>query len=271
MCLTFELTGCCRRFIVCTNVSLYCMKTRASFPFLAYLSAPISKNMLVICFHPSRCTSKIKSVRKVFASLDRKSTNKPISFGSGQNEEDTTTGTLRAQNSIVGKKGEDTNPAPAKHDTQRGEARHTSDLPNHLDKAQTGNNAPSSSPPSSSTNEPPWDFESFLEEQRCRELQHDDRKEKAFQKVLSALGGNGDLSGAPELPPEIVQAWGARNERLSVEAGNAQKRQQKLEVNYCCTCVQYKHSDRYLLLSVTRSRPRPRSRPRRRPGLAGNA
>lgn len=167
----------------------------------------------------------------MFASLDRKSTNKPRALSSGQNDEDSkknsTTGTLRAQSSIAGTEREDANPAPAKQDQKRGEVCHTADLPNHLDEVHTGTAAtPSSpSPQSSSTNEPAWDFESFLEEQRRKEAQHDDRKEKAFQKVLSALGGNGDLSRAPELPPEIVQAWGARNEKLSAEAGKAQKRQ----------------------------------------------
>lgn len=151
----------------------------------------------------------------MFASLDRKSTKKPLSFSSGQNEKDNTTGTR-----------ENTHPAPTNQEKE---------LSNRLDeKTQTGTSAtpsPSSPPPSSSTNEETaWDFESFLEEQRRKDLQHDDRKEKAFQRVLSALGANGDLSDAPELPPEIVQAWGARNEKLSLEAGNAQKRQQKLEV-----------------------------------------
>lgn len=142
-----------------------------------------------------------------------------------------TTGTLRAQNSIiVGKERGDANPASAKQD-HGGKGGLTADLSNHLDETQAAATAlPSSSSSSPSTSEPAWDFESFLEEQRRKEVQHDFRKEKAFQKVLSALGGSGDAFGAPELPPEIVQAWGARNEKLSVEAGNVQKRQQKLEV-----------------------------------------
>lgn len=40
--------------------------------------------------------------------------------------------------------------------------------------------APSSLP---STDESGWDFGRFLEEQRLKEIQHDDRKEKIFQKV----------------------------------------------------------------------------------------
>lgn len=140
-----------------------------------------------------------------------------------------TTETVRVQNSMVGKDREDITKL-TKQDEQRSEGGLTADLRNHLDETAAAAPSSSPSPPSPSTNEPAWDFESFLEEQRRKEVQHDDRKEKVFQKVLSALGGNGDVSGAPELPPEIVQAWGARNEKLSAEARNAQKRQQKFEV-----------------------------------------
>lgn len=51
-----------------------------------------------------------------------------------------------------------------------------------------------------------------------------------MSQVLSALGGNAEASGTSELPPDILQAWGARKEKLAEEAENAEKRQQKLEV-----------------------------------------
>lgn len=41
--------------------------------------------------------------------------------------------------------------------------------------------------PSSTTNEPSWNFDRFLEEQRRKEIQHDDEKEKIFQKVRNAF------------------------------------------------------------------------------------
>lgn len=41
--------------------------------------------------------------------------------------------------------------------------------------------------PSSSTNESAWNFDRFLEEQRRKEVQHDDQKEKIFQKVRNAF------------------------------------------------------------------------------------
>lgn len=146
---------------------------------------------------------------------------------------DSITGSQNAQNSNVTKEKEDMNSSRAEEDPAVGS-------PNHLFEAASGT-AAASSPPSSplsspppqspsSTNGPAWDFETFLEEQRRKEVQHDDRKEKVFQKVLSALGDNGDVSDAAELPPNIVQAWIARKEKLSAEAENAQKRKQKLEV-----------------------------------------
>lgn len=176
------------------------------------------------------------------------STRNPFPLSSGQDDEvsrmNSPTGILRAQNSVVVKKKEDTH-------LQRGEASDTADLPNHSDGTPTGTAAvaPVSSS-SSTTDESAWDFQSFLEEQRRMEAQHDDRKEKVFQRVLSALGGNGDVSGGPELPPEIVQAWGARNEKLCARAENAQKRQQKLEVLHA-----YVNADIFLPVACPRPGP----------------
>lgn len=49
---------------------------------------------------------------------------------------------------------------------------------------------------------------------------------------MSALGSNAEASGAFELPPDILQAWGARKEKIAEEADDAEKRRQKLEVGH---------------------------------------
>lgn len=139
---------------------------------------------------------------------------------------ESTTGTL-VQTSTVRKEREDSNQPPARQD-HRGGGSFTA---NRVDGTRIASSI------SSPTNEPGWDFKGFLEEQRRKEVQHDHRKNEAFQKVLSALGGNGDVSGAPELPPEIVRAWVTRNEKISAEAENAQKRQQKLKVPLTPPCL----------------------------------
>ena len=78
-------------------------------------------------------------------------------------------------------------------------------------------------PPDSS-----WTFEAMLKEQRRKEVQHEAQRERTFQRVLSALGGpTGD---AADLPPNVVSAWEARNEKLVTEAENTKLRQQKLKV-----------------------------------------
>ena len=51
-----------------------------------------------------------------------------------------------------------------------------------------------------------------------------------MSKVLSALGSHSQDSGAMELPSDIIQAWGARKEKLAAEATNVQNRNQKLAV-----------------------------------------
>ncbi len=51
-----------------------------------------------------------------------------------------------------------------------------------------------------------------------------------ISKVLSALGSHSQDSGATELPSDVLQAWGARKEKLAAEAEDDQNRQQKLTV-----------------------------------------
>lgn len=78
-----------------------------------------------------------------------------------------------------------------------------------------------------------WTFETMLVEQRRKEVQHEARKECTFRRVLSALGGPAADTGAADtagLPPNVLLAWEARNEKLAVEAKNTQLRQQKLKV-----------------------------------------
>lgn len=60
---------------------------------------------------------------------------------------------------------------------ERENVQHTS---SGSDEGTESANAPSSLP---STDESGWEFGRFLEEQRLKEIQHDDRKEKIFQKV----------------------------------------------------------------------------------------
>lgn len=76
--------------------------------------------------------------------------------------------------------------------------------------------------------DPSWTFETMLQEQRWKEVQHEAQKERTFLRVLSALGS--PTEHAADLPPDVLAAWEARNENLVMEAENTKLRQQKLKV-----------------------------------------
>ncbi|CAM9422413.1 unnamed protein product [Pylaiella littoralis] len=195
------------------------------------------------------------ALRKVFASSDRKrpthrtvaSLHSNISDGDNRldGDWDHMTRTSAAQhldkNTVARHCSTDT--AGGNHNNrQKNEAAcRIPKAPGYLDEATETATAPSSS-----TNESAWNFDRFLEEQRRKEVQHDDQKEKIFQKVLSALGSNAEASGAFELPPDILQAWGARKEKIAEEADDAEKRRQKLEEDHALAHQRQSLKQRYL-------------------------
>lgn len=73
-----------------------------------------------------------------------------------------------------------------------------------------------------------WSFEAFMTEQRLQETRHDANKERAFEKVLSCLGG--PTVEAAELSPDVLSAWQARKEKLAVTEQRAEETKRKLKV-----------------------------------------
>lgn len=150
--------------------------------------------------------SQFQALRKVFASSDRKrpasvttsapSVSKPVPLediradgdwdhikrtSTAQQLDDNTTGALQCSNVI--KEEDRNNMLPEKQNQQGSEAAYTkAEPPCKSDEATETATAPSSS-----TNEPAWNFDRFLEEQRKKEIQHDDQKERIFQKVRNAF------------------------------------------------------------------------------------
>lgn len=158
-------------------------------------------------FNLSPSTTQLQALRKVFASSDRKRpTNQTavpirniesVSLSSIQRDADNSAGgdwdhmqRASAVQQLDGKTGArqcSNNIAEEDHKNLSTEYKYQPSkelasiipkAPGHSDEATDTATAPSSL-----TNESGWNFDRFLEEQRRNEIQHDDRKDKIFQKV----------------------------------------------------------------------------------------
>lgn len=156
---------------------------------------------------PSPRSQISQVLRKVFASSDRKrptnqtasaphNVNEPVSPTSLQRDGgnraggdcDHMKGTLAAQQlddntgdrRCSTEEEDHENMLPERNYQQRNEVAYKiPKAPGSSEKAP----AVTATAPSSTTNEPAWNFDRFLEEQRRKEIKHDDEKEKIFQKV----------------------------------------------------------------------------------------
>lgn len=110
------------------------------------------------------------------------------------------------------------------------------------------------------SSEPDWSFESFVQDQRSIEKKHEAHKESTFQKVLSALGG--PTADAAELSPDVLLAWKKRKDSLAKVEANAEERRNKRKVRraklkmymHLKHCQNPQSRDRGLLINVRPTR-----------------
>lgn len=82
-----------------------------------------------------------------------------------------------------------------------------------------------------------WTFDAFGREQEEQQQQHEARKERIFQNVLTALGCSAEsrVALANELPPDVLRAWKTRaDDKILVEA-RARDYNRKREVRQAYT------------------------------------
>lgn len=76
-----------------------------------------------------------------------------------------------------------------------------------------------------------WTFDTFLEEQKTKDMQHEAQKERTFRRVLTALGGSEIQDTANDfLPPDILRAWETRNEKIMLAEQATREYRRKREV-----------------------------------------